>query len=389
MLGLSVLFPVLPPLARELGLSAAQVGWFSTAYSLLQFLCAPLWGARSERVGRKPVLVIGLVGFALSFGLFGLLAELGARGVLSGSALFAALLLARAVGGAISSATLPTAQAMMADLTDQHSRASGMGLIGAAFGLGIVFGPGLGALLASFGLLAPVFFSAALGLLTALFARLALRETLPQNAPKGAKKARWAWELPRAPGLALLLAVSSLYTLASVGMEQTIGFYVQDTLRVSGAQASRTIGLMLLVFGLLAAAVQGARPLFKRFAPAPLILVGLAVMGVGMLLIPLTATFWTITLALGVVGVGSALLGPSLSAALSLKVGAHEQGRIAGLNASALALGRMLGPVIGTGLYQHVSLAGPYAFSGAVLLGLLGVTLIGLRGEGRTVAAGD
>ena len=85
MLGLSVLFPVLAPLARELGLSPAQVGAFSTAYSLLQFLCAPFWGARSERVGRKPVLITGLLGFSLSFALFGVFALLGARGAISGT----------------------------------------------------------------------------------------------------------------------------------------------------------------------------------------------------------------------------------------------------------------------------------------------------------------
>ena len=387
MLGLSVLFPVLAPLGRALGLSATQVGAFSTVYSLLQFICAPLWGARSEQVGRKPVLVLGLVGFSISFGLFGLFASLGLRGLLSGGALFALLILARAVGGAISSATLPTAQASMADLSGKQDRAAAMGLIGAAFGLGVVFGPALGAALSTLGLLAPVYFSAGLGLFTALFARLVLRESrqVGETAAPGGR----GWDLLRLPGLPLLLLLSALYTLASVGMEQTIGFYVQDRLHVSGAQAVRTIGEMLAVFGFLAAGVQGARPLFKRFAPAQLISVGLAVMGAGMFLIPHTATFWSITAALGLVGVGSALLGPSLSATLSLKAGSGEQGKVAGLNSSALALGRMLGPLIGTALYQRVSVAGPYTFSGALLLALLGVAVFAFRGGTGAVAAGD
>jgi len=114
MLGLSVLFPIIAPLSRQLGLTETQAGWFSTAYSLMQFVFAPIWGSRSERVGRKPVLQTGLVGFAVSFGLFGLFAVLGLNGVLSGTLLFVLLVASRLLGGVLSSATLPTAQAMMA-----------------------------------------------------------------------------------------------------------------------------------------------------------------------------------------------------------------------------------------------------------------------------------
>jgi len=390
MLGLSVLFPVLAPLARALHLTETQVGLFSTVYSLAQFLTAPLWGARSERVGRKPVLVTGLLGFAASFALFGLIATLGVHGALQGAALFACLTLARAVGGALSSATLPTAQAIMADLSDRHDRTAAMGLIGAAFGLGIVFGPGIGALLSGFGLLVPVYFSAALAALTALVAHLTLPETR-QIIPNAPVRLKDAFELLARPGSALLLIISALYTLASVGMEQTIGFYVQDRLGVTGEAAARTIGLMLTVFGLAAVAVQGGalRPLAKRVRPTRLILLGLLVMGAGMLLIPAGNTFWSITLPLVLVAVGSALLGPSLTAALSLSAGEHEQGRAAGLNASALALGRMLGPLIGAGLYQQISVSGPYLFSGLLLLVLLLVALPGLRASEPAMSPND
>lgn len=388
MLGLSVLFPVLAPLSRELNLTESQVGWFSTIYSLAQFLTAPLWGARSERVGRKPVLVTGLVGFALSFALFGVVATLGMQGALAGWPLFAALLVARAVGGALSSATLPTAQAFMADLSDRQDRTAAMGLIGAAFGLGIVFGPAIGALLSGFGLLAPVYFSAGLGLVTAVFAHVALRET---RTPSGdTASARLSLDLLARPGVALLLTVSMLYTLASVGMEQTLGFFVQDRLSVAGEEATRTIGAMLTIFGLVAALVQGGlRRTLGRVGPARLIPLGLIVMGAGMFLIPTGGSFWAITAALGVVGLGSALLGPSLAAALSLRASEDEQGRVAGLNSSALALGRMLGPIIGTGLYQHVSPSGPYVFSGAVLIVLLAVAALALRPGMELVGADD
>ncbi|MGI8748443.1 MAG: MFS transporter, partial [Deinococcus sp.] len=362
MLGLSVLFPVIAPLSRQLGLSETQAGWFSTAYSLMQFIFAPLWGGRSERVGRRPVLLLGLTGFSLSFSLFGLFALLGLRGVLGGGLLFGLLVASRLLGGLLSSATLPTAQAMMADLSDRGDRTAAMGLIGAAFGLGVVFGPTLGALLSRLGLVAPVFFSAGLGLLTALLAFATLPETRP---PPGTSAATAPPRLLLRGPLLLFLAISALSTLASVGMEQTIGFYVQDTLGLSTEHTAVTVGPMLTLFGFTSAAVQGAaiRPLSKRVPPTRLIPAGLAVMGAGMLLVPQGHTFWGIAAALAVVGVGSAVVGPSLAAALSLGVGEGQQGRVAGLNSSALALGRMSGPLLATGLYQKVSHAAPYLLS--------------------------
>ncbi len=385
MLGLSVLFPIIAPLSRQLGLSETQAGWFSTAYSLMQFVFAPIWGGRSERVGRKPVLLLGLVGFSLSFGLFGLFALLGLKGVLGGGLLFTLLVASRLVGGVLSSATLPTAQAMMADLTGRENRAAAMGLIGAAFGLGVVFGPAIGAALSRIGLVVPVFFSAGLGLLTALLALSTLKET--RQPGSASTQSRPAWSLLRGPML-LILAVSALYTLASVGMEQTIGFYVQDTLRLTPAQTATTVGTMLAIFGFLAAAVQGGaiRPLSKKLSPSLLIPVGLVIMAAGMLLLPRGMTFWSITGALAVVGVGSAILGPSLSAALSLGAGDNAQGQVAGLNSSALALGRMTGPLIGTGLYQKVSHGAPYLFSGGLLLALLVFSLISRPQLDRQVA---
>ena len=376
MLGLSVLFPIIAPLGRQLGLTETQTGWFSTAYSLMQFVFSPIWGNRSERLGRKPILLMGLVGFSISFGLFGVLAQAGLNGALSGTLLFVLLVASRVIGGVLSSATLPTAQAMMADLSSAKDRTASLGLIGAAFGLGVVFGPAIGAALSGLSLTAPVFFSAALGLVTALVAWRTLPETRVSGAKVAAKGSRRA--LLSQPTVLLLLAVSALSTLASVGMEQTIGFYVQDTLRLTAEGAARTVGIMLTLFGFVAALVQGGaiRPLAKKLPTTPLVSAGLLIMGAGMLLVPAGQSFWPITLALAVVGVGSAILSPSLSAGLSLSAGEDLQGTVAGLNSSALALGRMAGPLISTGLYQTVSHAAPYVLSGSVLLALLAIVLL-------------
>lgn len=384
MLGLSVLFPIIAPLSRELGLSAVQAGWFSTAYSLMQLIFSPIWGARSERQGRKPVLLLGLVGFSLSFGLFGLFATMGMNGALSGGLLFGLLVASRLIGGMLSSATLPTAQAMMADLSSESERAGAMGLIGAAFGLGVVFGPALGGFLSSFGLVTPVYFSAALGLLTALAAYFTLPETRPAGTARaganGAKhdSAGERQQLLRRGGVLAFLAISAIYTMASVLMEQTIAFRVGDIMNLDPQKTAQTVGVMLAFFGLLSAGVQGGamRKLGKTVPLSRLIPAGMLIMGLGMLLVPLMQGFWGITAALCVVGVGTAILGPSLSTALSLSADKDAQGAVAGLNSSALALGRMTGPLLGTALYQHVSGGAPFYFSGAVLLALLAYTAL-------------
>lgn len=387
MLGLSVLFPVLAPLSKELGITTAQTTWLSTVYSLAQFLSAPWWGHLSETRGRRPILILGLVGFAISFGLFGYMAHLGMDGTLTGTPLLVALLAARVVGGLLSSATLPTAQAYIADITPPEKRAGAMGLIGAAFGLGIIFGPAIGGMLSQGGnLLLPIYFSSGLALVTALTAFAVLPESLhlrPKTEDNKAKVSFLKGEIP------VLIVISMLTTLASVGMEQTVSFYIQDNLKISGPAAVKTISIALFIFGMVAVAVQGGliRVLAKKLPQSTLIWIGLAVMGAGMLLMPTMHTFWGITFALCVIGFGSAFIGPSISTALSLQVNSNQQGSIAGINSSATALGRMTGPIIAGYLYQYVSPGSPYLFSGIVLMVLLVVSLGSLKAQKPAVTA--
>lgn len=370
-LGLSVLFPILAPLGRQLGLVEVQIGSLSTAYALMQLIVSPIWGRRSERVGRKPVLLTGVIGFGVSFMLFALVAELGYRGALRGLPLFVGLLLSRAVGGTFSSATLPTAQAYVADTTGRSDRTAGMAIIGAAFGLGIVFGPLIGALLSMISLLAPVYFSAALALLNAGFIALRLKEPErrmntkpPELRPVAAK----VWPL-----LGVALAVS----LASVAMEQTIAFTFQDRLGLSSRATPRTVGAALGVYGVVAVLAQGV--IVRRFRWPPLRLLGgglpCALAGFAGLIF---AHRWIgLTGALAMQGFGQGLALPGVTAAVSLGVSEDEQGAVAGLNSSAQALGRLMGPVVGTGLYQ-IRPEYPYGFS-AVLLVVVMVLMLTSR----------
>jgi MFS family permease len=362
-LGLSVLFPILGPLSRELGLSEVQVGLFSTGYALMQFVLAAYWGRRSEVVGRKPILLLGIVGFAVSFFLFAFFAWLGYQEVLLGWGLFGAMLMTRLLGGAFSSATLPTAQAYLADITPREGRTQKFAVLGAAFGLGVIFGPAIGAGLAHFGLLAPVVFSAGLALLNAVFVWWVLPESRRLEA-RPAVPPRVSWTDPR---ILPLLGVGLTINLASIAMEQTIAFLYQDRLSLSPGQAAQTVGVALVIFGLVGVLVQGFWVRKVKWPPRALLALGLPLLLLGYLGLVFAPSFLWLTASLVLLGLGS-MVSSGLAAAQSLAVSDDEQGAVAGLSSAAQALGRMLGPLVGTTLYG-LSPAYPYAFS-ALLIGL-------------------
>jgi MFS family permease len=361
-LGLSVLFPILAPLGRELGLSELQVGSLSASYALMQVLVSPSWGRLSERIGRKRVLLCGVLGFGVSFLAFALIADFGRRAHWPVPVLFTALLLARLIGGAFSSATLPTAQAYMADMTGKRDRTAGMALIGAAFGLGVIFGPLIGAAFSLISLLAAVYFSASVAFLNFAFVWFLLPESkrlLGAEPPSAtAHVARLVWPL---------LAVGFTLSLASVAMEQTVSFYYQDRLQLSNHDTPRTVGLALGVYGIVAVFTQGFLVRRYKWSPLRLLAMGLPVALLGYFLLIFAHRFGLLTLALAAQAFGQSLAVPGLTAGMSLGVSEDDQGVVAGLNSSALGFGRMLGPLAGTGLYEFRA-EYPYMLSSALIV---------------------
>jgi len=372
-LGLSVLFPILAPLGRELGLSELQVGSLSASYALMQVLVSPAWGRLSERIGRKPVLLTGVLGFGVSFLGFALLADWGGRAHWPTPVLFGALLAARVLGGGFSSATLPTAQAYMADMTGRRDRTAGMAMIGAAFGLGVIFGPLIGAAFSLISLLSAVYFSAGLAFLNFAFVWFFLPESQRQvgeDPPKStAHVARLVWPL---------LAVGFTLSLASVAMEQTISFYYQDRLQLSNQATPRTVGMALGVYGLVAVFTQGFLVRRYKWSPLRLMAIGMPVALLGYSLLVFADRFGLLTLALAAQAFGQSLAVPGVTAGMSLGVSEDDQGVVAGLNSSALGFGRMLGPLAGTGLYQ-VRAEYPYVLS-SVLIVIVMLSVMANRG---------
>ncbi len=368
--GFSILFPILAPLSRSLGLSEVEVGWLSTSYSLMQFFGSPYFGKLSERIGRKPVLLIGVFGFAVSFGSFGTVAYLGQLGKLPHATLFGLLITARVMGGLLSSATLPAAQAYIADITERHERASGMAIVGAAFGLGLIFGPVIGAVLSRFGLLTPIWVSMGVALINGLFIVTSLpvmdRQAI-EEAPHHEGIVRRTWPI---------LALAFVTVLASVAMEQTIAFLYQDTLRLTAKNTAHTVGIALGVYGASAVMAQGFVARRLQWSPQTLVRVGVpvAILGFGGLIV--AHSFGVLTASMAVQGFGYGLTMPGLSALLSVSVGDGEQGEVAGFNSSTQALGRTVGPLIGTSLYR-IDSRYPYSLSLVMLVGVLLVTTLG------------
>lgn len=368
-LGLSILFPILGPLGRELGLSETQVGALSTSYALMQLVMAAFWGKKSETAGRKKILLVGVAGFVVGFALLGAAAELGRAQVLSSWPLFGTLVAARLIGGTFSSAMLPTAQAYAADLTTRENRTAGMAVIGAAFGLAIVFGPAIGGLTAHlFGLTAPIWLSTILGVLNAILVLFRLPEPRREEAQR-ARAAVLLREVARRS--APLLAVAVATTGASVLMEQTVAFLVEDRLHLRHEETPVWMGGALFVYGVVAVVAQGVLVRRVPIPPQTLIRIGMPITIAGLCALMLASGYPMIVLGMALQGLGQGLVLPGVSASMSLAVDEREQGAVAGLHNSAQGIGRLIGPLCGTALYELRAEA-PYATSA----GLLAIVLV-------------
>ena len=362
MLGYGMIMPVMPFLIEQLGAGGTELGWLVSTYSLMQLVCAPLWGMLSDRIGRKPVIAIGVLGYAITLFLFGLATQ------------FWMLFVARTLAGMLSSAAMPTSMAYISDNAPEGERSRGMGQLGAAIGAGVVAGPLLGGLLSSRSLSLPFFVGAALAGVAFLLVLLLLPESRPN--PETAKKQPLRWHDLRQvfsspAGLLLLLIFIMSFGLAN--FQGIIGLYAVDKFGFTTGQ----VGALWMVIGAVLILGQGGLtgPLTKRFGELPLIRLGLAGGAAGFLFISLAVDFPTLLLALGFFTLALALIGPALNAYISQFAGEH-QGAVMGLNSAASSLGRVVGPLLAGPLFD-LNLEYPL-WSGAATL-LVGAALALIR----------
>jgi len=354
LLGFGMVIPAMPIYAERLGASEAATGWLSTGYSLMQFVFAPIWGRLSDRVGRRPVLLLSIAMTAVAFLLYGV------------AATFLVLLVSRLFAGA-ATANIAIAQAYVADVTTPEGRAKGMGMIGAAFGLGFVFGPAVGGVLTDYSLAAPGLAAAALSLLNLVGAWFLLPEPAQHVAAarrRGRFEALFA-EL-RKPGIRKLLVVFFLVTFAFSAMEATYAFLAQRRYGLD----PKHVGYVFAYIGVIVVLVQGGLigPLTRRFGEKRLLIAGSILQALALASLPFASGIPGLLAASAPLAFGSGLTSPSLSSLLSRFSRAEDQGGTLGIGQSASALGRIVGPLSGT-LSFSAWLAAPY-LGGAALMGL-------------------
>jgi DHA1 family tetracycline resistance protein-like MFS transporter len=385
LLGFGLVLPFLAKEARDtFGCSEFTATLIGSVYSLMQFLFVPVWGRLSDRVGRKPVLVWSVAATALTMAGVGV-ALVWARSV-------AWLFAARALGG-MATANLGTASAYIADVTKPEERARGMGLIGMAFGLGFILGPGIGGALAKIELAGrhgavPCFVAAGLSVVNLAWVVAGLAESLPAErralarrprrslAPLNVGAMRDAFALP---GVALAVAVNFLVILSFTNLDQTFTFFCADEFRVD----ERGTGYLLAFIGVVAAGVQGGlvRPLSKRVSEAALIRAGLVLQCLAFagLVFAATAGSRAALYAAGaLLAIGNGLTQPSTPALISRRTPQDQQGATLGVNQSFASLARTFGPATGGWLYARFGPRSPYTVA-SVGMGLALLLALGLR----------
>ncbi|MBM4245428.1 MAG: MFS transporter [Deltaproteobacteria bacterium] len=347
-MGQSMLFSILPPASREIGITPFQVSMiFATSASLWVFV-SPAWGRRSDRAGRRQVIIIGLLGYALSMSLLALVIDVGRNHLLPGVAVFPMMIAARCVFALLGSGTGPASQAYIADRTTRTERTAGVALVSAAMGLGETIGPGVGAALAVVGLLAPLYLSSALAVLSAvtIFFFLPEEEHHAQTQREAPRRMRVLDRRIR-PFLAVSTALQSARGTTVV----CLAFYLQDELGLDAERTAQIAGLgfvTLAVAGLLAQLV-----IVQRFRPSARSLMrsGVALMLAAFLLLILGTNLPVFPGGLALLGIGMGLVRPGSAAAASLSVEASEQGSAAGILGGVSVAGNVVGPLIGTSLY--------------------------------------
>ena len=377
LVGFGILIPLQPYLALEFGASKSGVTGLNWAYSAAQLLMAPVWGRLSDRIGRRPILLFSIGGSIFTQLLFAG-TQLFHHGLPNSSGL--ALLYVARIGAGAFAANISTAQAYVADTTTPENRARGMGMIGAALGLGFIVGPAIGGLLDRFGHAVPLLVAAGLSTVNLLLAWARLPESLRRDrpaAPPHRARLREVFAALSVPGLGAILVLMLSVTWAFSNMESTLALVVDERF---GWQAAK-VGGLFAVAGVVMVIFQGGLVgrLAKRFGEKSLLCVGLVLEAVGMLLIPYVPTGGGIYGAMTCLAAGSGLASPSLSSLLSRQAASDRQGSTLGVGASMGSLGRIFGPLWGGIAYDRWHFAAPYLSAALVLVAALAFALAVLR----------
>jgi DHA1 family multidrug resistance protein-like MFS transporter len=374
MLGFGVVIPILPFYIETMGAGGTELGLLAACYAVMRLIFGPIWGRLSDRVGRKPILMIGILGYSVTMFWFGLATRLWM------------LFVARSLSGILSSATSPTTMAYISDSTSEEERGRGMGILGAAVGLGTILGPGLGGLLGNESLSLPFFIAGGLSLLTLALIGLILPESLPVETRSAPQEGRPNIEFKKWLGmlrgtLGTLFGIGFLVSYALTVFYGIFGLYALGKY----GYGPDDVGIIFMVVGLVSAVTQGVLtgPLTKRWGEAAIIKVSLLGSAVSFILLSLAKGDGAIMGSIGLFTLVTALLSPAVSALTSKQV-EQEQGTVMGLSNSVMSIGRAAGP-LWAGIALDIYLELPYLSSAVVMAAGFLVSLMLLPHAGQPV----
>lgn len=387
LLGFGIVIPIIPTLSIQMGASAFQTGLLLSVYSLMQFLFSPIWGRLSDKYGRRPILLICLFGEIFSYLLFAQAKNL--------EILFVARIFSGFFGASIS-----TASAYISDITPRHERSKGMALIGAAFGLGFLFGPAIGGGLTIWAehLSTDPFFRtsfssywvAGLCLVTFIFAYFNLKETLKLNEKTEVRESRLKEMIKyfKTNTVGALIFVFFLSSLAMSTMESTLVLFMKSRFNWGLKEVSfgfAYVGVMIVL-------TQGVlvRRLIPKFGEKQVLRFGLIFMSMGLCLIPVAQSLLIVATSQTLIALGIGFINPSTLGSVSLLIEPSEQGAALGTTQGMASLGRILGPLLGGALFGSLSEGSPFIVAGLMtMIGFFVIIAIysDIPNAGQTVKA--
>ncbi|MBD1371873.1 MFS transporter [Hazenella sp. IB182357] len=366
-LGLAMVNPILGPLLRELNFNETQIGIVFAVAAISLFIASPLWGKNSKKYALKSILVFGMYGFALCYLAFAIILSLGLSSSIALPIIFLFLILIRMCGGVVFAALLTASQAIIARYTPKHERTSGMALLGAASGLGLIIGPAIGGVFVLIHLTFPIYIAAILPFIMAVLLSIRLDLKLPQHDIK---------EPP--PNLTIhfydqrifpFLLVGFFLNLMIVLMQVTLGFYFQDQMNLTLLETTQAVSLSLVIFGFTNFICQMFVVRKMKLNPTYLLQLGFLLSLTGIILFLASPSIGGTFLSFVFIGAGSGLILPGYLGGLSLAVDDAFQTQVAGLNGAANGVSSMIAPIVATFLYQ-IEPAAPYYFILVCTLGL-------------------
>ena len=360
LIGFGIVIPILPFWAERFGASGFWLGVLLASHALMQFLLAPTWGRLSDRIGRRPVMLITIAGTALS------LLGLGFADSL------VEILIARIATGAFGS-NISVATAYLTDVTDEADRTRWMGMIGASFAVGFTIGPPLGGLLARVSYGTPMFFAAALAFLNFVWAAARLQEP-ERHAPREAAGIG-RWEVLRDAAVRRICSIYFLYSLAVTQLETTFAYFMLHRFGFDALGVALVMFAMAIVMG----GIQGGgmKRLSAKYPERGLALFGLGLMALSFLFLPGVASLYALLLPLFFLAVARAVAQPPLMSLVSLEASEENRGVVMGVFQSSASAARIVGPVAAGALYDQGQ-GWPY-WAAAALAGTAGLLALGLR----------